>query len=161
MDPFACDRSALVSLRRILIQQRLLATSHLTRATEAVVCLTEWPPHELLKRRIFRPAQRRWDFECFGLCIDRQWLVDKGARPVIYGDDATWRRLSDADRTFFQHVGRGGVRSPDWTTEREWRHRGDLDLSRLPATHGLVFTPDRQSAARLARYSRWPMVCLS
>src|SRR5690606_1588616 len=105
VDPQARDRAPLASLLRILRMQRLIATNRLTRSVAKVVCFTACPLVDFLRRRTFRSMHARWDFEPYGVCIDRQWLIHHGARPVIYGDEATWRQMADDDRPFFQHRG--------------------------------------------------------
>ena len=96
------DRSALAALTRILASQRIVATHRLTRGAVGVVCFTARRLPELLQFRAFRRHHRRWDFEPYGICVERRWLERRGARPVIYGDDQLWQQLSTADQPFFQ-----------------------------------------------------------
>ena len=118
---------------------------------------------ELPTLRQFRTHRSRWDFEPFGLCVDRQWLHDRGARPVIYGDEVTWQGLPDADRPFFQlthptdRATESSAPAIDWSVEREWRHVGDLDLRELKPDQALVFVPRFEAAMRLADVSPWPI----
>ncbi len=95
------DRSPLSSLARILAMQRIIATNRLTRG-EPVVCFTERRLGELARYRRYRPHLARWDFEPYGICIDRKWLCQRQTRPVIYGDDRRWARLSSDEQPFFQ-----------------------------------------------------------
>jgi hypothetical protein len=161
-DPYQRDRSALASLLRIIGMRRLIATSRLTRAATKVVCFTDLPLNQFGTHRVYRPMHRRWDFEPYGLCIDRQWLARHGVRPVIYGDDGTWKRLADDQRPYFQF--RGLVDDSHlagfWTQEKEWRHVGDLDLVGLSFHQGLVFVPDAAAAAQMATISPWPITIL-
>lgn len=60
-------------------------------------------------------------------------------------------------RSFVQPT-RSNTRSPiDWTSEREWRHPGDLDLSTLPNADGLVFVSTREQADEVASWCPWPV----
>ncbi len=157
------DRSALAALIRIVTMQRILATGRLIRGGFDVVCFSQRCLDEWAQHRTFRSHQHRWDFELYGLCIDRQWLVDRNTRPVIYGDDVTWERMSAEERPFFQR--RETQPSPRrkpirWSDEKEWRHPGDLDLRRLPASLGLVFVPTDDAARKIAQISRWPVTIL-
>ncbi len=158
------DHSALATLVRIATQRRLIASSRTIRGRFGVVSFTAAPLGELARLRVFRAHRSRWDFEPYGLCVRREWLAQRGARPVRYGSDDDWRSLPDADRPFFQLVrtGEGAARgSPiDWRVEAEWRHVGDLDLSDLPGGDGLMFAPNEAEAACIARISRWP-VCVA
>ena len=159
----SADRSAYAVLRRIVTEQRLLATRRTIRGQTRVVSFTAVPFSELPCLHIFRPHQGRWDFEPFGVCIDRQWLSARGARAVCYGDDAAWSQMSAADRPFFQlreTRGRRSQRRIDWTVEQEWRHLGDVDLRDLPPEAGLIFAASESQAAALAEISRWPVTVL-
>lgn len=126
-----------------------------------MVCLTAVPVYQLSALRTYRAHRHRWDFEPYGIAIRRDWLERRGARPVTYGGDAEWQRLAVEDRPWFQRRnsrrGRSG-RTLDWTVEQEWRIRGDLDLTSLPATAAFVFVPDEAAAARIADSSRWPVL---
>jgi hypothetical protein len=161
LNPSARDRSALATLLRIVGMRRLIGTNRLTRGETKVVCFTARPLTSFTQRRTFRPMHARWDFEPYGLCIDRHWLSRHGARAVIYGDEATWQHLAEADRPFFQHRGSNSGPSPcDWTEEHEWRHPGDIDLRRLLPSQGLLFVPDAQSATQLSAVSPWPVTII-
>lgn len=163
------DHSPVGTLERILQQQRLIASARTAREGVRVVSFTDSPLSHLPELRRFRPHRSRWDFEPFGLCLRRSWLEERGARPVIYGDEVTWRDLNTNDRPFFQLAHSRPTVSADataeeqmptaidWTIEREWRHIGDLDLSHLPRECGLVFVPNYATARRIATVSSWPV----
>jgi hypothetical protein len=155
----AADHSPVAALRRIVSTQTLLASSRIIRGGHPVVCLTEVPLVELPAFRRYRTHRTRWDFEPYGLCIDRSWLIDRGARPVIYGDEATWQSLPAADRPFFQFRADGAesTASIDWSVEREWRVEGDIDLRDLAADRAMVFVPQSAAAMTIATVSRWPI----
>ncbi len=157
------DHSALATLSRIVAQRRLVASSRTIRGRFNVVSFTAVPLDDLARLRVFRAHRSRWDFEPYGLCLRRDWLARRGARPVRYGSDADWHAAADSDRPFFQLVrsstSAAGSRAIDWRVEAEWRHVGDLDLSELPANDGFVFAPNQAEAERLARISPWP-VCV-
>ena len=159
----SADHSAVATLTRIVTQRKLVAGNRTIRGEYPMVCLTEVPLLELPHLRQFRTHRTRWDFEPFGLCLRKQWLIDRGTRPVIYGDERLWDELADADRPFFQrnHPATSdsatGRQEIDWSVEREWRHQGDLDLSELDPMDGLVFVPNFEAAERLAVVSPWPL----
>lgn len=152
------DHSAIAALEQIVTQRKLLAASRMIRGGHAVVCLTAVPLLDLPPLRKFQTHRSRWDFEPYGICIRQQWLQDRGARPVIYGNEATWQSLEQRDRPFFQFTSSPSS-SPgtDWSVEREWRHVGDLDLHELPAADGLLFVRCYEDAVRLSRSSPWPI----
>lgn len=156
------DHCAFAALWRIVRARRLIATSDLVRGNLPVVCFTavaldRWPT-----LRCFRPHRARWDFEPYGISIDRNWLQRRGARPVRYGDQQLWESLSSDERPFFQkrYASAEGQHPVDWSAEQEWRHPGDVALDELPSNAGLLFVPDLAQARRIARISPWPVLLM-
>jgi hypothetical protein len=140
-----------------------VASSAAIRGQARVVSFTAAGLWSLAELRVFRPHRRRWDFEPYGICLRRDWLTARGARPVIYGDDETWQSLAPCERPYFQRratrtAGRRGT--IHWPVEKEWRHVGDLDLSSLAPGQLACFVPTRQAALRLATVTRWPVFVL-
>ena len=159
----ATDHSAFAALRRIIDNQRLVASSRMIRGDTRVVCFTAVPLSELPQLRSFRSHLARWDFEPYGICIRREWLESRDCLPVRYGDDSLWASLDLQDRPYFQvqtSTCRQSGRTIDWSVEREWRHVGDVELEELPANAGLVFVPTREEAEQLVTISRWPVTVL-
>jgi hypothetical protein len=163
LDRSGADHSALAALWRIVRHRRLAAASDLIRGDRPVVSLTAVPLPEISRLRTFRSHLARWDFEPYGICIRRDWLQQRGARPVHYGDDALWASLPDDERPLFQKdrsvTSRGAV--VDWTVEREWRVVGDLALDQVPAESAFVFVAARDEAHWLAPSSPWPIAVVS
>ncbi len=156
----SCNRSALAAIARIVSSRRLIASGRTIRGGTPVVSLSEASLGELAKMRVFRPHRSRWDFEPYGICIRREWLEARGAKPVCYGDEETWRQLASEMRPFFQkNLAEGG--RIDWSPEREWRHLGDLDLNTLPSDAAMVFAPSKSEAQHLAKLSPWPVAVLT
>jgi hypothetical protein len=156
-------RSALMSLHRIVQQQQLIATNASIRGRYQVVCFTASPLIRWDSLRTYRPHRGRWDFEPYGICLQRSWLKKRGAQPVIYGNDHDWKQLAEHQRPFFQHrFGNASSGAPrwDWSIEEEWRYPGTLSLEKLPPEAGFLFVPRRRQAARLATRSPWPVIYL-
>ena len=154
------DRSAFAALVHIIQQRRLFASCEGIRGKHRVVSFTAVPLIDLPRQRVFRPHRGRWDFEPYGICIRRDWLETRGTRPVSYGDDDLWESLPEPERLFFQKQitrSRKSERVVDWSSEREWRHVGDVDLAHLPKDEGLVFVPTIHEAQQLAAISPWPI----
>ena len=151
------DRSCFAALSRIVRMQRLLATSDSIRDSNAVVSFTSIELDRIAEVRTFRSHRGRWDFEPYGIAIERSWLIALGAREVIYGDDATWDAMSPDERPFFQKVSQNSG-SIDWSIEREWRVPCDVDLSGIARDRAVVFVPSIGEAELLRRVSLWPVV---
>jgi hypothetical protein len=155
-------RTALGSLCRMLRMRQIMATTNAKRGQSPSVSFTAATLGELKRMRVFRPHRHRWDFEPFGIGIRRSWLESRGARPVNYGDEAVWDRLSDAERPFFQYqTTQLGNRPIDWPVEAEWRHLEDVYRAEVPGGDAFVFVPSMKDAEVVARISRWPVVCVA
>lgn len=149
----------LSALCRILASRKILGSSNLTRDPRSVVCFSDIPLEQLKERRVFRSHLSRWDFEPYGLAIDRDLLRDLGARPVIYGDNSTWDSLSLPDRPFFQSQ-RSASEKIDWKLENEWRIVGDLRLELIPYDQALVFVATEAEANTIGDLCHWPIVVM-
>ena len=157
----AISHSAFAALSRIVQQRRLIASAAGIRGDDAVVSFSARPLHELTQQRQFRAHRGRWDCEGYGLCIRRDWLQARGAKPVLYGDDAEWAALSNSDRPFFQLKttrSRNGAKAIDWSQEAEWRVPHDLDLSEAGRDELVLFAPTHEEAQQLAAISPWPVL---
>jgi hypothetical protein len=155
-------RTPFAALVRILSEQRIRASPSALRGGTQAVCLTAVPLDELHRLRAFQPQRQCWSFEPYGICLSRDMLLARGARPVVYGDEDDWNRLSADDRPFFQlRRTNHATRPRDWTAEREWRYLGDIDLASVPSAGALVFVPTEEEAAQIARHSLWPVIALT
>ncbi len=77
------SHSAFAALSRIVQQRRLIASAAGIRGESAVVSFSANSLHEVTQRRTFRAHRGRWDGEAYGLCVRREWLQARGAKPVI------------------------------------------------------------------------------
>ena len=152
------QRSAECVLERIILHQQILASPAAIRQATPVVCLTAIPVDQWPEMRVYRPHRRRWDFLPFAIAMRLDWLLEKGARQVIYGEEHDWQSLLPAWRPFFQKSrSLQGISEIDWRLEQEWRVVGDIDLAELDSEDGFVLAPDLRTARRLAPLCRWPV----
>ncbi len=160
LDRDGADHSALAALWRIVRTSRLVATSDMVRGDTAVVSFTAVPLSEIHRLHTFRSHLGRWDFEPYGICVDRDWLEERGARTVSYDDESGWESLAAEDRPFFQKKEAKSTTGhvTDWSVEREWRHIGDVSLEEIPQDAAVLFVPSETDARQLASISRWPVV---
>ena len=151
--------NAYETLLQILEQQRVAGNTRMTRSESRCVSFSAVPLSELLSRRQFRSHLGRWDWEPFGVLVRRDAMQSLGARPVIYGDEADFKSLDENDRDYFQPRGTKNARNPqDWSSEREWRLRGDLNFRDLPPDSILIFTHTQSQAQQIARRFPWPVL---
>ena len=147
------------TLGHMLASQTIFASSEFSRANVPVVSLSEIRLDQLARHRVFRPHLARWDCLPYGLAILRTTLTRLGARPVIYGDQNTWDSLATSEQPYFQPASsRGG--KIDWTTEKEWRIVGNLDLKSIGNDDAIFFVPSKSEASKIAKYCRWPVLVL-
>ncbi len=125
------SHSALATLENILRSGVLCGSAQKIRGEFKVVPFTDLSPCEAVKLMRWRARFVRWNFEPYGIAVDRDCARSIGIRPVIYARPADHANLPDEDKPYFQNMGeRGG----DWKPEREWRYHGDVRLSAIPAS---------------------------
>ncbi|TWU16085.1 hypothetical protein [Allorhodopirellula heiligendammensis] len=157
-DPAAAARDAIDTLCRIVRCQRLIAGATTSDQAAGVVCFSAVELPELLAARTYRSHLHRWDYEPFGIAIERRAALRMGMQPVVYGDRVTRQKLPTHQRFRFQSAGT----TYDWTKEREWRSNTDIDLSRLGMGEVLIFVPDENSARRVGSCNQatWSIIRL-
>jgi hypothetical protein len=118
------------------------------REGRSAIGFTEANPSQALTQLMrWRPKYVNWNFEPYGIAIEKETAISLGIRPVIYGNDGDYKALSDTDKPYFQSLGRVDV---DWSREQEWRHIGDISLDEIPRDR-LIFLAFRQREALLLR----------
>lgn len=147
----------LLTLAEILRARVIRCNDALFRDAKPVVSFSAVPLRKLLNQRKFQPQLGRWDWEPYGLMIRARALHSLGAKPVIYGDNETFKSLSSQQRSYFQPKKRKS-KSADWESEQEWRVPGDVRLGDLLREDVLVFVASKSQARSLSRVSRWPVV---
>lgn len=151
------DHSALAALLRITDEGCLRASALGIRGGYAVISFTAVPLPAFRRRHVFRRHRQRYDFEPWGLAIRRRALQDRGARPVIYGDEACWQALPDAMRPWFQKRTHGPGPTNN-LAEEEWRIIGDLPLQTLGSEDLFYFVDHAEAAAVLSRRTTAPIL---
>ena len=145
------------SLRRILCQKRLIGTNQFRRGSLKTVCFSERPIDQLLSMRRFQSHIARWDWEPYGILIDRQWLVEQGAKAVRYVPANEAKKLNREELPFVQVLG-NKYNSIDWSNEQVWRIGGDIRLNLIPSSKAFVFVPTLDEAREIQSISRWPVL---
>lgn len=134
-------RTALLTLNQIVIDKQIWASYYHIRGGHKVVSFTELHPREAINLIKWRPRYVRWNFEPFGIAIDKQYARSIGIRSVIYDTPERYYNLDDEDKPFYQNPGEKGG---EWEPEREWRYHGNLDLSAIPPEKILLLVRNKE-----------------
>lgn len=152
-------RDARTVLEQILGESFLRGGNRFIRGGHICVCFTEAPLAEMVS--LFASAAAAGEanalrYEPFGVGVPKEWLFQRGGRPVIYQPDAEYERLPAEIQWRHCRYEPPGV---DFTWEREWRIPTDrLDLDRAQTW---VFVPTPDMAHHLAeRRPGWRIVPL-
>ena len=133
-------------LERIVDEGVVRASGRLIRGGRSVVSFTAAAPAEVAALARWARHLGRWTFEPYGVGLRREAAVRRGLRPVIYGPADRYAAIAPRERWRYQAEATGGV---DWTAEREWRARGDVDLGSWAVDEGIVVVADQEQAQQI------------
>jgi hypothetical protein len=137
---------ALNTLNNIISEGKIRASANKMREGRKAIGFTEVNPFQAIKSLMrWRPKHVNWNFEPYGVAIEKDYAISLGIRPVIYGSEPDYKSLSEQDKPYFQSLGKANV---DWSREREWRYIGDFDLKKVP-TDRILFLAWREQEALL------------
>ncbi len=103
---------------------------------EKVVCFQDAPLYSICQNTFFEQKKREKDvnyklrYKAFGLLFDKQFMYNKGSRPVIYEKTEiakTFLLPSEYWRIVNFNL-ENDISIIDWTHEREWRIKGDFEF---------------------------------
>lgn len=136
--------SSLEVLCQILELGKIIGSNNkgFVKGAETAVCLTECPL-SAVKLFASAPEVEKAKYRFYGIAISKKAAFENGARPVIYlpDDEGGWIPASEKWRHVKFEYG-----SVDWTFEREWRKKGDLELKGLPGFYILHWSPMEKKA---------------
>lgn len=134
------------TLKNIITEGKIRASANKMREGRRAIGFTEADPVKAIKSLMrWRPKYVNWNFEPYGVAIEKEYAISLGIRPVIYGREPDYKSLSEQDKPYFQSLGKANV---DWSREREWRFVGDLDLKKV-LTDRILFLAWREQEALL------------
>ena len=118
-------------LRKILFEKKLMGGRGGIKGGFDCICFSESPIHELSRVLALAKRSARTDllpkYEPYGIAVNKQWLFDKGGRPVIYQPDSEYHFLPGGLK--YRHKVYEPHKGADYTWEREWRiHAKELTL---------------------------------
>ena len=137
--------SAGAVLRKILHQGALTGTSRWS-AGGPCVCFTEAPIEEFNAlfslNAIASQEHEKPRYEPYGIAVSKEWLFERGGRPVIYDTCEIGARLHESDR--YRLVEYDFKKQVDYTWEREWRIQ--IERLVLDPAETLVIVPSSTEA---------------
>ncbi len=120
-------RNAFNTLHHILASKTIIASSRHFRKDHPAVSFSSLPPSRAAGLMRYRARYREMTFEPYGIAVPKEIARKMMIKKVIYGNPEMFQYLDDPDKPYFQSIGKIG----SWPPEKEWRHIGNLDLSRI------------------------------
>lgn len=150
---------ASIILDNIVRESRLLGGNGFIKGGHICVCFTEAPLAEMVA--VFASATLVGEeialrYEPFGVGVSKEWLFERGGRPVIYQSDGEYDLLPEEFR--WRHC-RYEPPDVDFTWEREWRI--SMDRLDLDSSQTWIFVPTAEMADEFSeRHPGWRIVPL-
>jgi len=117
---------------QIINQGKLIGGTGYIRGGYSCVCFSK-APISVLSQVLSIPSVHGMRYAPLGVMVQKQWLFEKGGRPVIYQADEQFELLPEELK--YRHVRYEPHRGIDHTWEREWRiHTQELFLDAATAT---------------------------
>ena len=112
-------KAALDVLLTMVGEGRILGGTGMIKGGYRCACFTEAPLPAIAGGLVNTNSFTR--YAPFGLMFSKDWLYERGGRPVIYQSDAEYNQLPETLR--WRHVRYEPLSDPviDFTWEREWR----------------------------------------
>ncbi len=138
-------RNAFNTLQNILGIQRIVSSSAHMPANIPTVSFSGTLPEYFLPLMRYRARYRQMSFEPYGIGVEKKYAQSIGIKPVCYYDRSEKNHLDASEEWLMQS---SGVKS-DWRKEDEYRHLGNLDLSKISRNKLLCFCYITQEATML------------
>lgn len=134
----ATNQAAAESFLAILHGKKIVGGTGDIRGSFKCVCFSESPVSKL-GIILSQPSTHGMRYSPFGVMVSKQWLFEKGGRPVIYQSEDEFSLLPEELQ--YRHVRYEPHNKIDHTWEREWRIR--TDALELDSNETTVIVPNR------------------
>lgn len=132
------------SFFRIIESGMLVGSSKTIRSGAKCICFSEAPISKL-GFLLSRKNETQTRYSPFGIMIDKVYMFNLGARPVIYQPESEFVQLTSNNQ--YRHVRFEPNNRIDWTWEREWRYK-TAELPLDPSVVTLI-VPTRDIVERI------------
>lgn len=130
------------TLQRIVKSKIILASSRNMPGHTPTVSFSGLLPVETIKLMKWRARYNQMSFEPYGIGIEKTVAFAKGIKEVNYFDSQKNTPPVSVPQWLTQSSGR----ITDWRSEKEYRHLGDFDLSKLPDDKLVLFCRNKTEA---------------
>jgi hypothetical protein len=141
------ENTAYEVLSAILSERTLRASSCNIRGGFGCVCFTETPVLETAVYFAPPASGGKQRYEPYGIAVRKDWLFERGGRPVIYQSNSEYDLLPPSLRWRHCRYEPGSI---DFTWEREWRIPQSVDLD---PSETIVVAPTYGEVADLLQLS--------
>ena len=134
-----CEQQAFDALCSIISQLKIYGSSREIKGGFNCVCVTEAPTKKF---------HLDWSrYKQFGIKFSKNWLFERGGRPVIYQTNEEYELLNEVQR--WRHVRYEPLKAQpiDFTWEREWRI--NTECLALEDSKFSVIVPDKSWVDRI------------
>lgn len=149
-------RSGLDTLKRILSEGKIRASSRHMRSDVLSVAFSSLTPMESLELMRWRARYREMTFEPYGIAVPEECAAQAGVRKVFYGNPEMYQYLDDDKKPYFQSLGTIG----HWLPENEYRHIGDFEFENCPGNRIIAIVRNCADAAEIPRNFAGQVVAL-
>lgn len=124
------EMDAVEVLIKILNEKTIKASDGFTIDKEKVVCFQDAPLYGIVQNLIYEEAhfKGRKRYEGTGLMLAKPYMFNKGCRPVIYETRENSNELFSNVKWRIVTTDYKKEKVVDWSHEREWRFKGNLEF---------------------------------
>ena len=139
------------NLVSIISDGAIIGSNNLIKGGYNCVCFSEAPIDCLSNGLINSNFYSK--YSPFGIIVNKEWLFQKGGRPVIYQTESEYDLLAETQK--WRHMTYNLIEEPiiDFTWEREWRINID-ELYINPMDCGIILPNDSWADCLLSMHSR-------
>ena len=130
-------------MRKILTGQAIIASSKNMPSNVKTVCFSGLIPKKVIGLMKWRARYCQMSFEPFGIGIERNYAMAHGIIEVRYYESSPEKQIDGQDNWLWQSAGR----KTDWRDEKEFRHKGDFDFSKVPEEKRIIFCHYKSKAS--------------
>ncbi|NOY88106.1 MAG: hypothetical protein GXO93_01795 [FCB group bacterium] len=139
-------RTAFRTLQNIITTGIIKATSKNMPHNTKTVSFSSLPPMDMVPLFKWRSRYKQMSFEPYGIGIEKTFALSLNILPVAYYDKNI---PNDNDKEIPPWLTQSQGIKTNWEKEREYRHRNDLPLTKIPANKMCLFCRTETEAKQI------------